>query len=678
MTFLHQHRTALVSLVVVLVTLMVYGQARNHDFVDLDDSMYVFENDYVLKGLTREGVVWSFTNTASGMWIPLTWLSFMAGSHFYGISSGWHHLTNVFIHLANALLLFFLLKRMTGDFWPSGFVAALFALHPIHVESVAWISERKDVLSAFFLFLTIWVYAGYAKRPSLRGYVPVLLFFLFGLMTKPMLVTVPFLLILLDYWPLERFRPDQIFTVHGKAERRRLLQLVLEKLPLIVVAVMASAVTFAAHQKAGGIYTLEGLPVDVRLTNVCVSYLKYIGKFFYPVHLAVFYPHPHSASWLKVVAGLLFLGGMSWLLARNTRNYPYLSVGWFWYLGMLVPVIGIVHAGSQGMADRFVYIPFIGLYVAVAWGVPQLLGDWPRRRLCLAMLSTASLSILAALSWQQVRYWQSSLTLFGHTLRYTSNNWLIKGGLANALAKEGRTDEAIALYIEALHTEPDYWDAHYNLGNALEKKGLTDEAIKQYLQALRIKPDYEKAHNNLGIALEKKGRIDEAIKHYLQALRIKPDYGEAHNNLGIALNKKGRTDAAIRQYMAALRAKPDFICALNNLGSALDNTGRTDEALKYYLQALQIKPDYEEAHNNLGNALRKKGQVDGAIEHYLDALRIRPDYEEAHNNLGIALIQHGNIEEAIRHFREAIRINEHYADARHNLEIAERLQKERR
>ena len=642
MTFLYQHRTALVSLLVVLATLAVYGQARNDDFIGLDDSMYVFENDHVRKGLTGEGVAWSFTNTISGMWIPLTWLSFMAGSQFYGISPGWHHLTNVFIHLANALLLFFLLKRMTDDFWPSGLVAALFALHPIHVESVAWISERKDVLSALFLFLTIWAYADYAKKPSLRGYVLVFLFFLFGLMTKPMLVTVPFLLILLDYWPLKRFRPDHIFTVHGKAERRRFLQLVFEKLPLIVVAVTASAVTFAAHQKAGGIYTLEALPVDVRMTNICVSYLKYVGKFFYPVHLAVFYPHPHSASWLKVIAALLLLGGISWLFARNARKYPYLFVGWFWYLGMLVPVIGIVHAGSQGMADRFVYIPFIGLYIAVAWGIPQLFGNWPHRRSCLAILSAVSLSILAALSWHQVRYWQNSLTLFGHTLRYTSNNWLIEGSLANALEKKGRTDEAILLYKEALHIEPDYWDAHYNLGNALEKKGRTDEAIKHYLQALRIRPDYEEAHNNLGVALDKTGRTNEAIKQYLEALRIQPDYAEAHNNLGVAFAKKGRTN----------------------------------EAIKQYIEALQIQPDYAEAYNNLGNALRKKGRTDDAIRQYLEALRIRPDYEEAHNNLGIALIQQGKIEEAIHHFREAVRIDQDYADARHNLEAAERLQKE--
>ncbi|MBW1743873.1 MAG: tetratricopeptide repeat protein, partial [Deltaproteobacteria bacterium] len=625
MPFLHQHRTILICLVLVVATLAVYWQVQNHDFVNLDDSMYVFENRYVEKGFTRESVSWAFTNTVSGMWIPLTWLSFMAGSHFFGISPGWHHLTNVFIHLANALLLLFLLRRMTGDFWQSVFVAALFALHPMHVESVAWISERKDVLSALFFFLTLWGYSSYVERPSLRGYLLVLLFFLLGLMAKPMLVTLPFVLILIDYWPLDRFKLDQVFARHGKAERLRFIQLVLEKIPLCVVALAVSAVTFAAHQKAGGIYTLEALPIDVRMTNVFVSYLKYIGKLFYPANLAVLYPYPHSASLLKCVVAFLFLGGTSWLLFRNVRKYPYLLVGWLWYLGVLVPVIGFVHAGSQAMADRFVYIPFVGLYIAIAWGVPQLMGSWAHRNLSLAVLSMICAAILIAASWNQVRYWQNSLMLFGHALRHTSNNWIINGSLANALDKEGRTDEAITYYFEALRIEPNYWDAHYNLGNALDKIGRTDEAIKHYLEALRIEPDHEKAHNNLGIVLDKTGYTDEAIKHYLEALRIKPDYEEAHNNLGIALYKTGRTDEAIKHYLEALRTKPDFVHALNNLGSALDKKGRTDDAIKHYLEALRIKPDYEEAHNNLGNALDKIGSTDEAIKHYLEALRIKPD-----------------------------------------------------
>jgi tetratricopeptide (TPR) repeat protein len=676
MSFLKHHRTALVCLVLVVAALAVYGQVRNYDFVDLDDSMYVFENRHVQKGFTREGVSWAFTNTISGMWIPLTWLSFMAGSHFYGMSPGWHHLTNVFIHLANVVLLLFLLRRMTGDFWRSVFVAALFALHPMHVESVAWISERKDVLSALFFFLTLWMYASYAERPNSKRYLWVLFFFLLGLMAKPMLVTLPFVLILLDYWPLDRFKLDMVFTRRGKGERLRFLHLVLEKVPLFVIAAAASALTFAAHQKAGGIYTLEALPIDVRMTNAFLSYLKYIGKLFYPAQLAVLYPHPHSASWLKSGVAVLFLGGISWLVLRNARKHPYLFVGWLWYLGVLVPVIGFVHAGSQAMADRFVYIPFIGLYIAIAWGIPQFMRSCAHRRLYLAILSTSCLSILMVTSWDQTRYWQSSLKLFAHTLANTSDNWLISGSLANALDKEGRTDEAIVYYFKALRIEPNYWDAHYNLGNALDKKGRTNDAIKHYLEVLQIKPDHEKAHNNLGIALDKQGRTDDAIEHYLEALQIRPDFEEAHNNLGIALDKQGRTDDAIKQYLEALQIKPDYVYALNNLGNALDKKGRTDDAIKYYLEALRIKPGFEEAHNNLGNVLREKGRIDDAIRHYLEALRIKPDYEKAHNNLGIALIQQGNVKEAIHHFREAIRIKADYADARHNLDMAEMLQKE--
>ena len=664
-------------LLLVVATLAVYWPVRNHDFVNLDDDMYVVENRYVQEGLATESILWAFTNTTFGMWIPLTWLSYMAGSYFHGVSAGWHHLTNLLIHLVNVLLLFFLLKKLTRDFWQSAFVVALFAVHPIHVESVAWIAERKDVLSTFFFFLTIWGYSNYVERPGACRYLMALLFFFLGLMAKPMLVTVPFVLLLLDYWPLDRFRLDQIFNRDGKQERTRFFQLVFEKVPFLILAVGASAVTFLAHQKAGGIYSLESLPIDVRMTNASVSYVKYIGKLFYPAKLAVLYPHPHTVSWVNTLGALGLLAGISWIMFRHAKSHPYLSVGWLWYLGTLVPVIGFVHAGSQALADRFVYVPFLGLYVVVAWGIPELTAGWTHKKLGLPVLSTALFSVLMLLTWNQVQRWENSLTLFSHTLQHTSDNWLIHHNLGNALDKTGRTDDAIEHYLEALRIRPDYADAHYNLGNALDKSGRTDDAIEHYLVALRLRPDFEKAHNNLGNALDKSGRTDDAIEHYLEALRIRPDFEKAHNNLGNALDKTGRTDDAIRHYVEALRIEPDYADAHNNLGNALDKTGRTDDAIRHYVEALRINPDYEQAHNNLGNALGRRGRIDDAIVHYLEALRIRPDYEQAHNNLGIAFFRQGNDEKAIYQFQEALRIKPDYADARSNLAKIEMLKKER-
>jgi tetratricopeptide (TPR) repeat protein len=599
----------LVCLFLIMVTLAVYWQLQNFDFVNYDDPLYVYANLHVQEGLTSDSITWAFTTTHAGNWHPLTWLSHMLDCQLYGLNPGWHHITNLFLHIANTLLLFVVFRRMTGSLWQSGFVAALFALHPLRVETVAWVSERKDVLSSFFWILTMWSYISYTKHPAVNRYILVAFFLTLGLMSKPMLVTLPFVLLLLDFHPLNRFQLPASYSSTNSQKRSIAFRLVFEKIPLFVLVAMSSTVTFYAQRYTGAVVSLDVITLKARIANALVSYLKYIVKTLYPSNLAVFYPYTGMLPWWKIAGTCLILVSISFLAVRAVKQSPYFAVGWLWYLGTLVPVIGLVQVGGQSMADRYTYVPLIGIFFIIVWGVPELMARLRYRKVWLTTSATFVLTVLMAMTWKQVGYWANSITLFEHTLRITSNNYIVHNNLGNAFYEQGRTAEAIEHYLQALRINPDHEKAHYNLGNALYKRGRTAEAIEHYLQALRINPDHVEAHYNLGNALYKRGRTAEAIEHYLQALRINPDFEKAHYNLGYALGK----------------------------------WGRTAEAIEHYLQALRINPNYVEAHNNLGNAFLHKGDVEGAIAHFREALRINPDYILAKNNLKKAfLIQEQN------------------------------------
>ncbi len=604
--FIIKHRDILVCLILVMVTLAVYWRVQNYDFINFDDNVNITENIHLKAGMTIDNIIWSFTEATqiTNYWVPLTWLSFILDFELYGMNPGGYHVTNVLFHIASVLLLFVVLRKMTGSLWRSGFVAVLFALHPTHVESVAWISERKDVLSAFFWILTMWSYVWYVNRPRSSRYLTVLLVFFMGLMAKPMLVTLPFVLLLLDYWPLCRFQFGQLGSESNSQQLSAVFRLVLEKLPFFIIIAIISVVTFLTQKEGGVMAPFDFLPVRIRIANTLVFYISYIGKMILPINLAVLYPYPMMQSLWKVTAAGLFLVVISLLAYRTNRQHPYFIVGWLWYIGTLIPVIGFVLIGPHGMADRYTYIPFIGLFIVIVWGVPELVAQWRHRKIWLATLATVVLTILMAMTLKQVAYWENSITLFEHTLKITSKNYV----------------------------------AHFNLGAALYNQGRTEEAIEHYLQALRIKPDYVNAHNNLGVALYNQDRTEEAIEHYLQALRIKPDYEKAHNNLGNALFNQGLTEEAIEHYLQALRIKPDYVDAHYNLGVALFNQGRTEEAIEHYLQVLRIKPDYEKAHNNLGIVLFRTGNIEGAIAHFREALRINPDLSHTKNNLNKLLM----------------------------------------
>ncbi len=529
----------LVMLVLVLATAVVYLQLNNYDFVNFDDDDYVTENRHVQTGLTSGNITWAFTTFHAGNWHPLTWISHMLDCQLFGLKPGLHHLVNLFFHMANTLLLFLILRRMTNALWQSAFVAALFALHPLHVESVAWVAERKDVLSTFFWMLTMGAYVFYVERRELKRYLLALFFFGLGLMAKPMLVTLPFVLLLLDYWPLRRLQMEKpladdsvnsekfVKPHRKKKERRRsairaghvskpekqirqqpaIGHIILEKVPFFVLSLASSIVTYMAQQKGGAVRSLQSFPLTTRIANALVSYCGYIGKILWPENLALLYPHSGMPPVWKVIGAVLFLGIITFLIIRTVKRFPWLTVGWLWYLGTLVPVIGLVQVGMQAMADRYTYVPIIGVLIMVAWGVPELLEKWRHRNAALATVTVVILCIFSFVTWKQVQYWQNNTTLFKHTLEKTTNNPII----------------------------------HYNLGNLLASQGKFDDAIKQFRESIRISPGYAKAHNNLGNALLYQGRLDEAIGSYREALRINPDYVIAQKNLNNALamhNKK--------------------------------------------------------------------------------------------------------------------------------------------
>ena len=630
-----------VCLFLATIIWLVFGQTLGHEFVNYDDAVYVYENPEVAGGLTLHGMVWALTHVHAFNWHPLTWVSHMLDCQFYGLNPGGHHLTNVLLHTLTAILLFLVLRQMTGALWRSAFVAAIFAIHPLRVESVAWVAERKDVLSGLFFMLTLGAYVRYVSPKSRiegRGsgaqgtpafdprhwtldYYLVLGFFALGLMSKPMLVTLPLVLLLLDYWPLNRLQSDvatePIFRLAGRRVPRRL---VFEKLPLFGLAVASGVVTIFAQ--TGTIKSFEQIPLSLRMGNALESYVAYLGQMFWPSGLAVLYPFAaRDAGVSGVVLSLVLLAGIS-AGAFILRRRPYLLTGWLWYLIMLVPVIGILQVGSQARADRYTYLPQIGLYLLLTWAAADLCGG-----------ATIILLALIFCARGQTAYWQNSKSLWTHTLACTTDNYLAHQYLGVTLFQKGKGDEAIVHFQKALELNPDCVDAHNSLGGALLQKGKEDEAITHFQKALELNPDYVDAHINLGNVLLQKGSVDEAITHFQKVLQVIPDFAEAHYNLGYALLQKGSVDEAITHFQKALQLKPDYAEAHNNLGGALLQKGDGDEAIAHFQKALQIKPDYAEAHYNLGSALFHQGNGNEAIAHYQKALEIKPDYAEARNNL---------------------------------------------
>jgi tetratricopeptide (TPR) repeat protein len=604
----------------VAITWLVFGQTIRYDFVNYDDNDYVYANPAITSGLTLHGIIHAFSGRHARNWHPLTTLSHMLDCQLWGVRAGGHHFTNIVLHTIAVVLLFLVLKQMTGAIWQSAFVAALFAIHPLHVESVAWISERKDVLSAVFFMLTLGAYVRYVRSPSIGRYLTMSILFALGLMSKPMLVTLPFILLLLDYWPLKGF-----------AVRSSTKRLILEKIPLLALSVAGGFITLWVQQSS--VARTEELPLIWRVANGLVTYATYLRQMIWPMGLAVFYPHPGDQLpvW-EIGLGIVLLGLVSAGAIALRRKRPYLVTGWFWYLVMLLPVAGLIQVGSQAHADRYTYLPQIGLYLLLAWAITDALASQLQRRI---LAVTASVAVIA-LAWcahVQASYWRNGESLWGHALAVTSGNFM----------------------------------AHDGLGEYLGNRGRLDEAIDQFQKALNIAPGYPEIETNLILALTRKGRTDEAITHLQALLKEYPNDAQAQYNLGNALRKKGDSQGAIAAYEKALSIQVRYPAAHYNLGIALDQNGQIDEAIAHYQEAVQEQPNYPEAYYLLGNDLLQKARVDDAIGAYEQALKSRPTYPEVENNIGLALLQKGRPSEAIAHWQNALAIQSDSVDSLNNL-----------
>jgi tetratricopeptide (TPR) repeat protein len=661
-----------ICLLLFSAVILVFSSVRRFDYVNYDDPDYVSANPHVQSGLNWQNVQWAFTTGRASNWHPLTWLSHMLDWQFFGNDPGAQHVISAALHAINTMLLFLVLRRMTGAHWRSAIVAALFGLHPLRVESVAWISERKDVLSGLFLFLTLGSYCRYAAlrvtsvlefKPGLAWYSLALVCFALGLMSKPMLVTVPFLLLLLDYWPLSRFSL-------AKPDLKPSAWLLLEKGPFFVLAAASCIITFVVQRRGGAVST--SLPFWGRIANALVSYARYLGKTIWPTDLSVLYPHPgYWSGWQVVGSGGLFLLILVAAIAQS-RLRPYFITGWLWFVGGLVPVIGLVQVGIQSMADRYTYIPCIGLFIAVVWGLGEQLQRWPSTRPVVATCTLVMLLICTCLCAYQVQFWHDSEALFTRAVQVTSNNYLAYNNLGFYQSGKAKREQAKENYRKSIAINPTYEDALNNLGFALAGEGKYSEAIPYYEAALRVSPNQPEIRNNYGNALSELGRLDDAIQQYALVIKDEPNHADARNNLGIALAMQGKLDDAVGHFRAAIRAKPNYASAHSNLGNALAAEHKISEAMVEYQESLRLNPNDAQAHNNLGNVLLEQDKLDESIEQYGQALRLNPNNPEAQFNLAIVLVKKGRKAEAVTHLQEALRLNPGNVEARRQLDTLRR------
>ncbi len=638
----------MVAALLVAVTACAYLKALGNGFV-FDDKQYVLNNPHVQNGLSWPDVRWSFTSIYASNWHPLTWISLMIDNQIWGMNAFGYHLTNVLLHVANALLLFHLLRRMTGFLWRSAFVAALFAVHPLHVESVAWIAERKDVLSTLFWMLAMLAYARYAERPDIGRYMPVFVLLAIGLTAKPMLVSLPLMLLLMDYWPLRR--------------SVSFFRLVLEKVPLFALSAGSCIITYLAQQTNGSVATNE-FALGVRTASAAVAAVAYLWKMIFPVRLAAFYPHPgHTLPLWHVIGAAALLIGIAALVLANARRRRYLAFAWAWYLVTLVPVIGLLQVGLQGMADRYTYVPLIGIFVGATWWVAEAFcarskdcveGKDRSRKKVTPSRSPAlivPLVIVAACvagTANQTGYWKDEISLCTHALAVTRNNPVMHNNLGVALYEQGDLDAAIAEYESAIEISSDYADVHINLGNALSDQGNAEEAIQEFHRAIEANPRDARAYNNLATTFGQLGLTDRAVDACRKAIELDPEIAAPHVNLAHALSLTGDLEEAAEEYRRAIELDPSDPQAHLKLGETLAALGETDEAIEEYSRALEIQSNSPEAHLAMGVAMISQARPDEAIAHYVAAIEARPDYGQAHHNLAIAFYARGEYPEAWR------------------------------
>jgi tetratricopeptide (TPR) repeat protein len=656
-------------------TFAVYLPAIELDFVNFDDTAYVTGNSHVSAGLTWRGIIWAFSNFHSSNWHPLTWISHMVDCQLYGLKPAGHHLTSVLFHIANSLLIFRLLKGMTAAVWRSAFVAGLFALHPLRVESVAWVAERKDVLSSFFGLLCLLAYVEYTRgkaetrnpksdcNPNPEGrkefsyYLLALLFFALGLMSKPMLVSWPFVMLLLDFWPLGRV---------SSLERRQGFRLLAEKVPFFALSAGSCVITFLAQRRGGAVASVQSVPWESRIENALLSYVRYIGKLFYPHDMAVVYPRVPAWPMEEVLLGGAALFVVTALAVGYWRR-GYLATGWFWFLVTLVPVIGLIKVGDLSIADRYTYLPSVGVFIVFAWGIAELTSRWVGRPIPLAIGAAAILISCAVVAGRQVPYWQNPQSLFEHASAVTGKNALADINLGFYFSQNREWERAREHYQSAIAADPDFAEAWNGLGYVFFEEKKYDDAIAQCGTALQLKPDYADARNNLGNALFCVGKTNEAMEQFREAVRLKPQEAIGHYNLGYALFVCGDLVEAVEQCRIAARLNPGFVAAWQNLGGTLARQGQIDQAIACYAKAIEVESAYLPARQSRGELLLAQGKCAPAAEDFSAVLRRKPDDSNAHYHLALALTGQGRTREAMEHYRRGMRSFQELPVALNNL-----------
>ena len=660
----------------VAFTLAAYWQVSSFDFIYYDDRQYVCENPRVCQGLSWENVAWAFTARTASNWHPLTWLSHMLDVQLFGLRSGAHHAVNLVFHVANTLLLFLVLRRITAAVWRSAIVAALFAVHPLHVESVAWVAERKDVLSTFLALLCIAAYASYVRKPGLCRYIVVFVLFALSLMAKPMFVTLPILFLLLDYWPLERLsqsladrptsteQPSKILRKSGKqcgTRRSRAVgvspdfwptvaRLVLEKLPLLMLSVLSCVATLIAQQRV--MASIERISLGTRMGNSLLAYVRYLGKTFWPVDLSLPYPFEFRPGAVRVLLAVAILIGVSIAVIWAWRRRPYLAVGWFWYLGSLVPVIGIVQVGIQGMADRYTYIPLIGIFIMAAWGLADLLAPWDRRHLALSAIWMLILAACFLRTRDQAQYWRNTETLFFHSIDVIPENFMAHNNLMVWYSLQNRTAEAAVQADATLKIRPNNAEVQTYLGYTLIKQQRWDEAAVHLKLVLKTSPIYAPAHNHYGVFLFHKGDREEAVEQFREAVRLDPEEVPARENLAKACFATGKLEEAAQQWREVLNLDPKSAEAFGSLGTVLAKQGNIPEALDYFRRSLAADPQNADVHNNLAMTLLTTGKTAEALAQWRELSRLQPDNFVALN--AMAWVQATTLDQSFRNGQEAV------------------------
>ena len=654
-----------IALALAAITLALFWPLSHYDFLDFDDQAYVTENPYVRSGLNWNSLAWAFTTSTAGNWHPLTWISHLLDVQLSGLQAGRHHLTNVLLHTANGVLVFLLLQKITGAVWRSALVAALFAWHPAHVESVAWIAERKDVLSALFFILTLFGYVWHAARPGWGRYAATLALFALALMAKPMVVTLPFVLLLLDFWPLRRVSAALAPPAENKPAgppafpSLPLSRLLAEKIPLLVLSAIGCVLTLWAQQRSNAVASAQEISLSHRFTHILASYLDYLALLFYPHHLAIFYPYPVQEETAKAIGGAAVLAVASVWIIISARRRPWLAVGWFWFLGMLAPVIGLVQAGGQAYADRYTYLPAIGLFICVVWAGADLALRIPAVKLLALIFGVA---MLAATSLQ-IPIWKNTRTVFEHAARVTQNNYLALTLLGSLRAADGNGDGAIELYREALRDKPNYAKAHFFLARALEQQGKTNQAVREYGMALRTDPSFEQARIFLGLLLAGEKEYEQAAAQYEAVLKINPRSAVAHNDLARLLQTEGRLDESIRHCLAALQLDSSLAEAHNNLGILYLQKGQLADGTTQLREALRLHPGNGETEYNLATALIQQRQWKEASDFLQRIAPAQPDNSNAQYQYGLALAHQGRTREAMSQYAKALLLTPDFAEA---------------